>query len=151
MDRRLSTSFWRPKETIHRRTGLNDARPNETFPNWNGRVKIRNRSCPNSIGFKRRQTSRLLYIENILTGGMKLWDLWQGTSSDHSSFGRMATPYPRITTHDGCTIGSQKPHVLSRSKETQSTTSTLVIISFRIRCKISTHPRKQDDSIGRTF
>ena len=147
MDRWLSTSLWQTEEIIHWRTGPDDARPNETFPDRNGHIKICNGSSAYPTGFKRRQTSHLFYLENSLSCRMKLWNLRQGIIGDHSSIGRMVTPHTRIATYDNCIIWSQESHVPLRSEEIESTTSLMVLIPIRMWCETRAHSREQDGPI----
>ena len=151
MDRYMPTNFRRTQETIYRRTGFDDARSNKTLPDRNGRIKIRDWSNPYPIGLKWRQTPSLIYLEDFFSCRTKLWNLRQRTPSNHPSVRGMVTLHPRISTHNDSIIRSQESYILSRSKEVEPTTSTMVPVPIRIRCEIGTYPRKQNDSIRRTI
>jgi hypothetical protein len=125
--------------------------PDKTFPNRNRRLQIRDQSRPHPVGRKWRPTPGILYIENTLPSRTKLRNIRQGTTSNYPSIGRMATLYPRIDTHHDCLIRPQEPHLLQGSKKPKPMTSTMVLISFGIRCETGSHSRTQDGTVRRTI
>ena len=46
----MPKNIWWFEETIYKRTGPHDAGSDETFPDWNGCIKIRNRSGSYTVG-----------------------------------------------------------------------------------------------------
>jgi hypothetical protein len=53
--------------------------------------------------------------------------------------------------HHDCLIRPQKHHLLQRSKKPESTTCTMVLIHFRIRCEIGSYSRTQDGAVRCTI
>ena len=130
----LSKGLWWAEETIHRRTGLDDARSYKAVPDWNGYFKVRYRSSTHSVGLQWRQTPHLLYFKNPFPNQMKLWNLWSRTTGYYSSTWRIASLYSRICPYNNNPIRSQELDVLPRSQETKPTASTMVPIPIWIWC-----------------
>ena len=75
VDRWLSTSIWRTKETIHRRTCPYNARSIKTIPNWNRCIQICNRSGSYSTGLKWQQTP-ISFISKTLSPAERNYEIY---------------------------------------------------------------------------
>jgi hypothetical protein len=80
---------------------------------------------------------------------MKLWNIWQRTTSNHPRARRMETLHPGITSHHPYLLRSQKPDVLSRRTKTESATSEMVALPLQIWCQTNFTLLVQSDTLSR--
>ena len=63
----------------------------------------------------------------------------------------METLHPGITPHHDCFLQPQKPDILPGGQEIKLATGTMISLSIKIRCQISSHFRNEDNPVGHTL